>query len=292
MVYPIMRRMSRLFVKKLTVIDFSYLHSERGLLGESWLVDVELAGNLDQQGMVLDFADVKKTIKRLIDDEFDHKLIIPALYAGNNVISSAERIRHRFVTADGQIIEHNAPASACCFLQTTEVTPASLAQAITEKLKPLLPGNVEEIVLTLYAEAIDGAYYHYSHGLRQHEGNCQRIAHGHRSRIEIIENGKRSAELEAHWAKTWKDIYIGCSDDLLAEQTIDGSQYLQFSYKACQGSFDLLLPKSRCYLVDTDSTVENLARHLLQETVKLRPGKDIQVRAFEGVDKGAIESSL
>jgi 6-pyruvoyl-tetrahydropterin synthase len=286
-----MRAMSRLFVKKLTVIDFSYLHSERGLLGESWLVDVELAGNLDQQGMVLDFADVKKTIKRLIDDEFDHKLIIPALYSGNSIISNADRIRHRFETGNGQLIEHSAPASACCFLQTEEITPDSLAQAITEKLKPLLPDNVEDILIKLYAETIEGAYYHYSHGLRQHAGNCQRIAHGHRSRIEIIENGKRSIELENYWAKTWRDIYIGCSDDLVTEQSIDHSKYLQFSYQSCQGTFDLLLPASRCYLVDTDSTVENLARHLLEATRKLRPGQDIVVRAFEGVDKGAIESS-
>ncbi|MDO6806920.1 6-carboxytetrahydropterin synthase, partial [Wenyingzhuangia sp. 1_MG-2023] len=67
-------------------------------------------------------------------------------------------------------------------------------------------------------ERIDSAFYHYSHGLKKHNGNCQRIAHGHRSRIEIFCNGERSDELEQQWAQRWRDIYIGTSADLVANQ--------------------------------------------------------------------------
>ena len=40
--------MSALFVKHLTVLDFSYVHQARGILGESWIVDVELYGEPSQ----------------------------------------------------------------------------------------------------------------------------------------------------------------------------------------------------------------------------------------------------
>ena len=67
----------QLFVNDLTVMDFSYLCPERGMVGESWIVDVELDGDLNEESMIQDFAIVKKQLKSFIDQYVDHKLLIP-----------------------------------------------------------------------------------------------------------------------------------------------------------------------------------------------------------------------
>ena len=67
----------KLFVRDLTVIDASYLSAERGMVGESWLVDIELTGTLNEMSMLLDFARVKKQLKAIIDAEVDHRLLVP-----------------------------------------------------------------------------------------------------------------------------------------------------------------------------------------------------------------------
>lgn len=280
--------MSNLFVKKLTVIDFSYLCSKRGLVGESWQVDIELAGSLDHQGMVLDFSEVKKTVKRLIDDEFDHKLVIPTENTGCSNEVNGKRIKNRFQLESGAIIEHIAPDSAYCMLPCQQVSTECMAKSIKRRLKEQLPDNVEDVGLTLYPEAIEVPYYHYSHGLKHHGGNCQRIAHGHRSRIEIFEKGQHCLDLEQQWAEKWRDIYIGTRSDIYREYTEADIRYIQFRYTACQGQFELSLPADKCYLVDIDTTVENLAAHISSELEKSHPDRNLSVYAYEGIDKGAV----
>ncbi len=43
--------------------------------GHNGLVEVELAGNLDHRGMVLDFSEVKKAVAGLLD-AMDHRMIL------------------------------------------------------------------------------------------------------------------------------------------------------------------------------------------------------------------------
>jgi len=280
--------MTRLFVNRLTVIDFAHLDPDRGLLGESWLVDLELEGSLDRQGMVVDFGLVKRRVKQRIDERFDHRLLVPGRYAGIRIEDAEGRRLVRFVDRAGQEILHRSPPDAVCTIDAEAITPETLAQAITALLAPELPGNVERVSLHLHAEAIEGACYQYSHGLQHHQGNCQRIAHGHRSRLEILRDGGRSPALEAAWAARWRDCYIATRSHLQAELTRQGVAYLQLGYAGSRGSFELELPASRCYLIDDESTVENLARHVAERLSAAEPGHDFLVRAFEGVDKGAM----
>jgi len=280
--------MNTLFVNNLTVIDFSYLHAELGLLGESWLVDIELDGSLDHQGMVLDFSDVKKQVKTLIDDQFDHRLILPATYKQCQIETSNHRSQVQFTLQNGASIIHKSPTSAITELSADRVTEASLSEEICTRLRPLLPDNVDELRIHLHSEADTQAWYRYSHGLKHHVGNCQRIAHGHRSRINIFIDGDASLSLEQQWADRLKDSYIGNTDDLIDTVETGGTTYYRFGYTANQGHFELELPKQSCYLIDTDSTVENLAQHLAEEIKADHPANEVRVIGYEGIGKGAI----
>ncbi|WP_428624798.1 6-pyruvoyl trahydropterin synthase family protein [Sedimenticola sp.] len=283
--------MTTLFVNRLTVIDFSYLDPTAGLLGESWLVDIELDGSLDHQGMVLDFGEVKKQVKQCIDQEFDHRLLVPARYADCQIQQQEHRCDIRFRLTSGETLTHSGPTNAVTLIPAESINEASLIEVIIDKLKPRLPDNVQGLRLRLYAEPIEGAWYRYSHGLKHHAGNCQRIAHGHRSRITIFRNGKRDQQLEENWASRWHDIYIGTSSDLLTPASSDDQVCCRFGYTANQGLFTLELPRQRCYLIDTDSTVENLAQHIADVLKQEHPTDSFRVEAYEGVDKGAIGRS-
>lgn len=282
--------MTQLFVKNLSVIDFSYFDNRRGILGESWIVDVTLTGQLDHQGMVFDFGHVKKTIKRLIDVTLDHCFAISGQTKQLEIIQRPNQTELNWKHSTGNY-QHISPPSSVLILDVKTINKKSIAKYLEKVILPELPKNIESIELDLYEEQIEGAYYHYSHGLKKHDGNCQRIVHGHRSKIEIFENHQRSTKLEDFWSACFRNIYIGTREDITAEFEQDGREYLTFAYKAQQGEFSLTLPKKRVYLIDSDSTVELIASHILTECSIKEPSNHYVIRAYEGVGKGAIASS-
>jgi 6-pyruvoyl-tetrahydropterin synthase len=277
----------KLFVNQLTALDFAFLHPRRGLVGESWWLDVVLEGKLDEQGMVLDFGEVKHQLKQLVDEHFDHRLLVPA----DHPALTAKGQELRFLTERGDFIRHRGPAESVQFIPGREITPENCVRAMAALLPPLLPANVQRVQLRLYPETLEEAFYHYSHGLKRHCGNCQRIAHGHRSRIQIHRDGVRAPEMEWLWAEKFRDIYIGTEADLVAITQHNDRTCFRFAYQAKQGDFELELPADRCYLLERDSTVENIARHIRERLEEAHPGCRFEVHAFEGIGKGAISET-
>jgi len=259
--------MPRLFVDNLTVIDCSILDPQRGLIGASWSVNIELGGELDKQSMVFDFAKVKKTVKQWIDQEVDHKLLVPMSYQGVSLTSHQSGTSIKFSSTMNEQIRHISPHSSLCLIDVSRISRKGLGNFIAEQLIQVLPDNINEIKISLHKESGIGRYYTYSHGLKKHDGNCQRIAHGHRSKIEIWKNKLRNRKLEKDLAKRWKDIYLGT------------------------GEFGLTLPEERVYLMESDTTVECIAEHVLSTLEQEMPSAKFKVRAYEGISKGAIAES-
>lgn len=300
----------QLFVNDLTVIDFSYLCPERGVVGESWIVDIVLDGSLNDQSMVLDFGRVKKQVKAIIDQSVDHKLLVPTEHSITRITKHPSETHYwvDFLRPTGSI-HLFCPADAYAFLDAETITMEATIEYLKAVIKKEMPGNVEGITLTLRTENISGFYYHYTHGLKKHDGNCQRIAHGHRSTIQVFIDGIRTPAWEQRWSRRWQDIYVGTREDLCTPDVLTLSPFVQenvltdhvcYSYTAEQGIFELVLPAAENEIMDKDSTVECIADFIaakiaqeIESDVNTGAGagdgqQRVKVIAFEGVGKGAI----
>jgi len=284
-----MTSMARLFVEQLCALDFARLDGECGLLGDTWLVDVELEGSLDDQGMVFDFGSVKPVVKSIVDATVDHRLLVPRRHSGLRIEESEGGLEIWFPVGE-RTIYHRSPPGAVCLLETEAVTPDAVSRHLQEKLRPALPASVTGISLGLREERISGPWYRYVHGLHQHQGSCQHIAHGHRSRIEILRDGRRCEATERWLADRWRDIYLGCRSDLVEEVERNGVRYYRFAYRASRGNFALEIDADHCELLASESTVECIAEYILGLLKARDRGTSYRVRAYEGVNKGAIAS--
>lgn len=287
----------QLFVNDLTVMDFSYLCPKRGMVGESWIVDVILNGDLNEESMVLDFGKVKKQLKHLIDEYIDHKLLVPIEHEYSQIHRDEiqDRVKVDFMRPAGKSIHLDCPAEAYAFVYAPQVTMPSVSDYLKDVIATHLPENVQGIELNLRAEVITTPFYHYTHGLKKHDGNCQRIAHGHRSKVLVFENEQESPKWQEYWAKRWSDIYIGSEEDIvnidktaLNNPALDFSDHYVFSYEASQGRFELAIPQAESEVIQTDTTVECLAQYMVDEQTRLGAEASYKVLAFEGVGKGAI----
>ncbi|MCX2802798.1 6-carboxytetrahydropterin synthase [Microbulbifer thermotolerans] len=277
-----------LFVDNLTNVDFSYLDHQRGLVGETWLASASLDGALDSQGMVCDFGIVKKTLRRWLDEQLDHRLLVPILSPHLQLQKNAGGIALTWALHSGGQICVSGPEQAFALVEAEAINADSVAAWSIRQLTIAFPASIERLNLCFASEEISTPYYHYSHGLKKHAGNCQRIAHGHRSRIEIYLDGERCPEWERRWAERWRDIYLGTREDLCNDSS---EQVLHFAYSAQQGEFSLEIPAERCELVECDTTVEQLAQHIADTIARAQPDTEVRVRAYEGLGKGAVAAA-
>ena len=274
----------RLFVDNLTNVDFSYLCPKRGLLGETWLAHIELIGPLDEQGMVCDFGVVKKYLRQWLDTELDHRLLVATHYSGCKTQHHNGQVNVDFTLANQSSINTTGPAQAITLMAIEAVTPSQVAHWCEQQLALTFGPAVEQVHIRFTSEAIDTPYYHYSHGLKKHGGNCQRIAHGHRSKLLIWKNGRLACDLIEQWTHAFNDIYLGTQADITGQT----QSHWQFSYSAAQGNFSLNIPKAQCYIMATDTTVEFIAQHIANQLKAQEPSAHFEVKAFEGIAKGAI----
>ncbi|MCL5427413.1 MAG: 6-carboxytetrahydropterin synthase [Gammaproteobacteria bacterium] len=270
-----------LFVKQLTHIDVSLWCSTRGLVGCSWQVDAVLDGELGEDGMLFDFGEVKPWIKRTLDSGLDHTLLVPTQARGVSVSECAEGLCIR--TATPYPMEVRGPKEAFTLLPWQSISLDSIAEHLSSELTDQRPQNVHQVTLTLSDETDSGAAYGYSHGLKRHSGNCQRIAHGHRSQLYIWQHNARQPLLEQQWANWLDNRYLLEQADI-AEQS---NETLTCCYQAAQGSFSITLPQRLCTVLPGPTTVENIAIWLA-EKVASESGVATRIQAFEGINKGAF----
>lgn len=274
-----------LFVNHLTHIDVSLWCPEKGLKGCSWQVDALLDGELGEDGMLFDFGEVKPWIKRTLDSGLDHTLLVPLKAPGIEVSKCPEGICIQTTTP--YAMEVRGPAEAFTLLPWETITIGDVADLLSDTLTMQRPDNVHYVKLSLSDEAIEGAAYAYSHGLKRHTGNCQRIAHGHRSRLYIWQEGERQTTLEQQWAD-WLDNRYLLEDADIAYQD---DATLTCRYEAAQGEFLITIPQARCCVLPKPTTVENIAAWLA-ERITEQSGKSSSVQAFEGINKGAMADVL
>lgn len=270
-----------LFVKQLTHIDVSVWCTKRGLVGCSWQADAVLDGELGEDGMLFDFGEVKPWIKRMLDSGIDHTLLVPTSAPGVSVSECPEGICVHTTTP--YPMEVRGPKEAFTLLPWNTITLEAVAEHLSHQLTGQRLKNVDRVSLTLSDEANDGAAYGYSHGLKRHQGNCQRIAHGHRSRLYIWQQGRRQTQLEQQWAAWLDNRYLLEEEDIAARN----SDTLTCRYQAAQGNFSITLPQPLCTVLPGPTTVENIAAWLAKE-VATQSGQATRIQAFEGINKGAI----
>lgn len=265
-----------LFLRDFTVLDYAYLDPRVGLQGESLYVSATLEGELDAQGFILDFGPAKKLLKKLVDERLDHKLLVPRSRCDD--------------------FEYLAPAEAIQRIDSDHVSREALEAFLEEAALARLP-RVSCVRFHLREDTrfLGEANFRYTHGLRLHEGNCQRLFHGHRNPVEVWVDGMRAPQWEGWLAREWDNAHFASlctvkSGDLPmgARQPKNPGQ-IEIAYRSPQGDFSAVLPASRVVLLEAEPSIENIAR--LGHELLAREGlAGHRVVVFEGLNKGAATS--
>ncbi len=294
-----------LFYDNVTVLDYAYLDDHLGVVGNSLKVNVEFLGETDEEGIVYDFSYAKKKVKEIIDRDCDHRLVVPKNLAQRN--DGMISFEYLYGFSENKIT-YKAPEESICEIPYSYISNENLQSYLEEKILSEMPKTVKAIKLKFEEEVLteDDSFFHYTHGLKDHYGNCQRLLHGHRSTIKIVTNGKRDFEAEQYFCQDlfsgnihfcyWENVVNKEEIQKAISESVPEGRYenlpnVEIEYTSSQGKFNGTLPGNEIYLMQSETTVENLSIHfakLVKESLNNRD--NCVVYAYEGIAKGSKTS--
>lgn len=273
--------MTKIFIHDVTLLDCAILSDSLGPTGRSWYVDVCLEGNKDSNGMLFDFSFAKRTIKSVIDEEFDHKIHVSSKQVQQQtqsvvVISCPE---HRFY-----LKTYSDAVKIWDFNALEQVS--FLEEKIEQSILKNLPENIKKAKITLRgsAQKESDCHFNFTHGLCSHCGNCQRF-HGHSSIVHIYKDGILDQVESKKIANKLNDKYFIWKEHINKDLSSDSPLYT-VQYTGSQGDVILSTPKENVILLDCDSTIENIAEYIHRHFYS--SDNKAQIHIYEGLAKGAI----
>ena len=292
-----------LFIKDVDRIDCASFEPNQGITGKSWYVDVYVTGELDHNGFVFDFSLLKKTVKNILKKTIDHALLIPI--ESQQVVYQTSgsdeqwilRAKARLTNTD-KVWEYTCPKGAVYPVRCTRITREIVEQECRRLVRHRLPPHISDVKIQLRKEVghPSDSFFRYTHGITDHDGHCQRLFHGHRSKIEVFVGGERRKDLEQYIANDLfgSIVHIASLRQLAgskAELGIDRSSEdtIELAYQGTQGNFKACIPANRVYFVAEQTSVERITAQLAGHLVaKFNLQAGVRVACFEGIDKGAV----
>lgn len=299
---PINPQMSTLFVRDVGKIDSALFDPSLGIVGHSWYVDVWLTGTLDDNGFVFDFSPLKNLIKQTLASTLDHALILPV---GSQMVQYSEfengerwtlKSRPRGESKDARW-DYASPKGSVFPVHTVALKNTSIEQEFSRILRHRLPPTVSQLSVKLREEQIapTEASFRYTHGITGHNGLCQRLFHGHRSRMEIYIGEERRPDLEHFVVREilGNSVHIATLNQIKSGNGEIGQrgktdEPLTLAYSGTLGNFEATLPSNRVFFVEGETSIESIAREIARVIKREeRPNDRIRAVCYEGIDKGA-----
>ena len=291
------------FLHDITKLDCAVFDPAKGVVGQTWKVDVTLTGPLGTNGFVYDFGLVKKMVRQTLKSSLDHALIIPinsqaVQFKG---MERGERWRMRSKAMRGELDldwEYMGPSGAIFPLRCVSLNRQTIEQEFSRQLRHRLPQELTHVVVALREEELlaTEAVFRYSHGIAGHAGMCQRLFHGHRSRLQIHVGDERRPDLEHYVARDvlGTTVHIATPSQFRSGMVEPGTrgktrEPVILGYEGSLGYYEAMLPAERVFCVETETSIECIVQELARLVKREEnTGEKVKVVCYEGADKGAI----
>jgi len=125
------------------------------LHGHSYIVRIRLEGDLDENGMVMDFVILKKKLRSMVA-EMDHKVLLPA---ASKIVRMESKDGSVEVTSCGK--RYVFPEEDILFLDIPTTTAEEMARMMTERIVTDMdfPRTVRSVAIGLDEERGQTAWY-------------------------------------------------------------------------------------------------------------------------------------